>query len=139
MKPNLRKSISCPCGKLHRFATLDRIIIQRYVEPYGCTGGDHFIDGESGYRCPALKRIVFFSFLSIATGDDQRICSEDIRNTFFKIYKNSWKSTKRIHKKELEKEFGKNFQWINMTLDVLFAYGVLRTVSRFALVTPERE
>lgn len=49
-----RKRLACGfCGKRHQVSKLTLIQVHRYVEPYGCTGGDYWKLGEKQYECPS--------------------------------------------------------------------------------------
>lgn len=41
------------CGKRHAVRKLTLIQTHWYVEPYSCTGGDYWNQGEKQYECPS--------------------------------------------------------------------------------------
>jgi hypothetical protein len=43
------------CGKKHRICNLVYIRTHWYVQPYGCTGGDYWNEGEGNFICPACQ------------------------------------------------------------------------------------
>lgn len=49
-----RKMLTCGfCGKRHRVGRLTLVQTYFYIEPYSCTGGDYWKQGEKQYECPS--------------------------------------------------------------------------------------
>lgn len=50
-----RLTIKCHCGKRHQIGKLDLLQTQWYVQPFSCSGGDYWKDGELQFICPDTK------------------------------------------------------------------------------------
>lgn len=49
-----RSRLACGhCGKRHQVSKLTLIQTHYYIEPYSCTGGDYWKEGEKQYECPS--------------------------------------------------------------------------------------
>jgi hypothetical protein len=52
-KQRAKTKIKCgKCGSSHRIKDLDLVQTHWYTEPYGCTGGDYWSEGECQVICP---------------------------------------------------------------------------------------
>lgn len=124
-----RKAIDCVCEKRHAFADLDKIIVQRYQEPYGCTGGAYWYDGEWNYICPNLQkrvRILFFGNRELGIDYQQ---AKELEKSFKRIYADSWKCERRVEYREKWGEVpGKDFFNNSAVDDDPVGYGLLRLV-----------
>lgn len=92
----VRKSIECVCGGKHNFSDLEKIIVQHYQEPYGCTGGAYWYDGEWNYVCPSLNkrvRILFFGKRDLGIDYQQ---AKELEKSFKRLYGDVWKSERRV-------------------------------------------
>lgn len=96
----LRKTIECVCGGEHRFADLEKIIIQHYREPYGCTGGDYWYDGEWNYVCPVKNKRVRILFCGNAELNIDWEAAQKLEARFHRLYRNAWKAEKRVEHEE---------------------------------------
>lgn len=59
-----RMILCASCKKKHRIKNLAAIQTHWYVEPYGCTGGAYWNEGELQFICPTtnvINRILFFN------------------------------------------------------------------------------
>lgn len=63
---NKRKKIDCQsCDKSHQIQSLTLIQTHWYTPPHGCTGGDHWNEGEMQFICPeteVLNRLLFDNY-----------------------------------------------------------------------------
>lgn len=56
------RRVLCSCGKKHPLAALTLLITHFYIQPYGCTEGDYWKEGEWQFVCPTTNvrnRILF--------------------------------------------------------------------------------
>ncbi len=61
-KRNKRRTIRCSCGHPHKIGDLKVIQTHWYTEPFGCTEGDYWSEGELQFVCPEtsiVNRLLF--------------------------------------------------------------------------------
>lgn len=87
--------ILCSCGKKHRIKDLDLLVTHWYVQPYGCTDGDYWNEGEFQFVCPKTKVINRLLFDDYAIPWNKRgqldLSAEE---TFKRLYRNLFKTKK---------------------------------------------
>jgi rubrerythrin len=58
-KAKARKMLTCGwCGARRRVSSLKLIQTYFYIEPYSCTGGDYWKEGEKQYECPSCGKLM---------------------------------------------------------------------------------
>lgn len=87
------RRILCACGKMHPIRLYDLIVTHWYVEPYSCSGGDYWNEGEWNIVCPngVNNRLMFNDYdVQFDKRDTIGVAAEP---TFKRLYpRELWKS-----------------------------------------------
>lgn len=108
-----RKKILCSCKKMH--AIKDLVVIQThwYTEPYGCTGGDYWSEGELQFLCPETEvrnRILFMSkYNSNVRYEDRQKREEAFRREYRDLFKKVEKEYDRYEKRYSHPSFNNDY------------------------------
>lgn len=94
-----RRKILCSCGRMHMIKQLELLITHWYVEPYSCSGGDYWREGEWQFVCPVdqtRNRLLFDDY-------DVEYKQREVVNiaagpTFKSLYRGLFKSEKSTYK-----------------------------------------
>ncbi len=96
-----RRRILCSCGKFHAINKLEVIITSYYNEPYSCTGGDYWSEGEWQFLCPVegptkgqINRFMFDDCK--VKYDNRRMVGKAAEPTFKQLYDGLFAPQKRI-------------------------------------------
>lgn len=105
-----RRKILCYCGEFHKIQDLIVIITHFYIEPYGCTGGDYWKEGEWQFSCPSTNKINRIMFNDYSIPYKERFDINTAAEPTFKfIYKNLFKSIKKLHDIENKGDYNNYF------------------------------
>lgn len=87
------RRILCCCGKKHAIKDLHLIKKHRYVEPYSCSGGDYYVEGEFNFvgPCGVRNRLLFDDY-SVDWRERNKI-GVAAKPTFKHLYRHLFKSS----------------------------------------------
>lgn len=96
---NANRKIECrACDDSHRIKDLTAIQTHDYHEPWGCTGGDYWSQGELQFVCPetgVVNRLLFFN--SDVPYQDRKKFKNDPEAQFKDMYKHLFKEVVQVH------------------------------------------
>lgn len=103
------RSILCSCSSFHKICELELIVTHWYVEPYSCTEGDYWVEGEWNFMCPdtGMRNRLHFDDYMVAYDQRDRagIAAEP---TFKQIYRRLFKSSRSVHEHYIKGNFYEN-------------------------------
>jgi hypothetical protein len=102
--------ILCSCGKRHAINKLELLVTHWYVEPYSCSGGDYWKEGEWRFSCPAtgVRNRLMFDDYDLDWKDRDRVGAEVcFKNIYRGLFKNS-------HNTYRDDETGKTYNNYNV-------------------------
>lgn len=97
-----RRRIKCACGRSHAIRDLDLIVTHYYIEPYGCTSGDYWLEGEWNFVCRnGVRNRLLFNDYSVEY-DQRHTVGVAAGATFKRLYRYAFKSSVDEHKERWE-------------------------------------
>jgi hypothetical protein len=95
-----RRRILCSCGKYHAINSLELIVTHFYVDPYGCTDGDYWVEGEWQFLCPrsGMRNRLMFDDYKVKWDKRDQIGVAG-GPTFKHLYRGLFKSSEDVHER----------------------------------------
>lgn len=103
------KTLKCFCGKKHKIQDLTLLVDYWYTEPYSCTGGDYYNEGEKAFVCPdnldVKNRLFDNDWEYKVTYDKRSEFQNNIIKQFMREYQHKFKEQIDVYDKKY-KEVG---------------------------------
>lgn len=104
------RTILCGCGALHAIKDLTLRVTHFYVEPYGCTDGDYWSEGEWQFVCPSngvFNRLLFDDY-SVAY-DKRKTVDVAAGPAFKRLYRGLFANLLDVYEGRTEGEWVNNY------------------------------
>ena len=100
------RTLLCGCGKKHKIKELTLMRDHWYVEPYSCSAGDYYNEGEKSFLClddPSVRNRIFDNNwkYKVSYSNRDKLCN-DIIEQFMREYRSNFKELIEVYDDKYE-------------------------------------